>query len=196
MPTICNHNAFSTPLQLAIRTAVKGTHLWNPVAEHRANMNNVHLNRGNRLEPKAKEKFEVVTGLKLLPLSSSAIFTNDNVFDGQLGGTPDGVTETMQLVEIKCPAKLNPSRAYASYNDQVQSYLHIFQMQVGYLFQYVSDDDWHLTTIEREEDWLERVTVHVEHYTALYDRLYPLYRGNPFSRPPKATENEEEVPVA
>jgi hypothetical protein len=180
MPTICNHNAFSTPLQLAIKTAVRGTRLWDPVKEARAVAANPHLARGHRLEEVAKKKFEEVSGLKLLPLSNAAIFTNDFVFEGQLGGTPDGITETHQLVEIKCPAKLSPARAYASYNDQVQSYLHLLQMQVGYLFQYVSETEWHMTTIEREDDWLERSTVFVEHYLALCEMAHQLYRGNHF----------------
>jgi hypothetical protein len=180
MPTICNHNYFETAQQNALKRAIRGTKFFDARREFEAATNNPHLARGHRLEAVAKRKFEEVMRCTLMPLSESAIFVNDEVFDGKLGGTPDGITTCKRLVEIKCPRKISSS-AKSNYNDQVQSYLHLLKLEEGILFQYVDDRTWHVTTIVRDAGWLQRVTPDVEFYLQWCELAHVMLRKSMFA---------------
>lgn len=180
MPAICGGNFFQTPEQAARSRVLKGTRFMDPVAHDRFWSLNTNVQRGVCLEPVAKRCFERTTGYTVAELSSSAIFTNNDILNGLLGGTPDGFIiheddyPHISLLEIKCPKKCTKG-ALRNYRHQLQSYLHLFGLEQGYLFQYVNEEDHMLLTVERDPLWLEEITPHVDHFIRLcesYDAIY------------------------
>lgn len=180
MPTICGNNFFETPDKCALMRSLKGTRFFDSVAHQKMMDSNVHISRGRSMEPIAKKCFERVTGMQFMDIPSVAIFTNPHVFGGLLGGTPDGfVNNGRQIVEIKCPKKCTKA-AQKNYADQVQSYMHLFDVNECFLFQYTSETDYMLQTIARDESWIETRTPHVEHFINCVDYYRQAYRESLF----------------
>jgi hypothetical protein len=135
----------------------------------------IHINRGVEFESVAKEKFEQVSGHRLIPLNPQTIFTRTNMFDGKLAATPDGITYCGQIFEAKCPAKLG-SEKVRQYNEQLQSMMHTLMIDQSILFQYhVPTKQYMSIRVKMDRSWdiinAERVRDHI----AQIDHMVPVF---------------------
>lgn len=142
----------------------------------------IAFEKGNPMKHKVIDDFKPIWQRKPLETSSvtatnttgnyaasTMIFSNSNVFEGQLGVTPDGITYCGLVVEYKCPNVLD-ARKLSYYNDQIQSALHILEMDKGVLFQYdVKTEKYLLQDVPIEKNWVNDCQCAVDEWIVQYN---------------------------
>jgi len=116
-----------------------------------------------------------------------------------LGGSPDGVTESGKLVEIKCPLKRQiKDEVPVYYMPQLQLLMHILNLKEAVFIQYKpvaitwpKPYEFSVVHVPREEDWLEK---HLPTFRSVWDRvLYHREHGIEPPPPPKKRTKKEKV---
>lgn len=123
-PIILGVSPWKKPLQLLIEK-LSGTE----------SEKKVHMQRGNDLEPEARELFESLTGHFVAP---RVLF---HPRDEWMGASVDGINDGGILVEIKCPGKKDHETALnhqvpSKYEAQLQHQLYVCGLDYMYYFSY------------------------------------------------------------
>lgn len=184
-------NPYEKPEDLILTKCGFGEFTGNAATEH-----------GNKYEDEARILYEelygeVVHEVGLLPHASI----------DYLSGSPDGVTESGRLVEIKCPLRRNigDGGVPGHYMPQLQLLMEILDLEVCDFIQYKPESitwpdpyEFTVVTVERERDWFQenlpimrnfwdRVLWHREHGCEM------LKKPKKTIKPRKKKEHEENV---
>lgn len=166
--TAIGENPYSSPKQLLIskRTPSTGVRFSSEATAH-----------GTAYEDEAIEKFCQKTGHKVHPVG---IFVHPE--HGWLGGSPDGLTETCELIEVKCPLKRKiEHKIPAYYYPQVQLCMEILDIDVCHFIQYrpiMQPGDTEILDIlqvPRSKEWFSR---NLPKMRSFWDDVLA-YRANP-----------------
>ena len=108
---------------------------------------NAATEHGNKYEDVAIEKYEKRTGEKVLAFglleSIKTSHRGEDVDTSFLAGSPDGITASLRLIEVKCPYRRRPNGIIpAHYVHQVQTLMHILQIPVCDFIEYVPGGTW------------------------------------------------------
>ncbi len=143
-------NKYQTPLDLILKKCGLGEpFLGNEATAH-----------GTKLEPRAIEMFEErynekVHELGLIPHKSYP----------WLGGSPDGLTDTNCLIEVKCPfrRKIIPGEVPLCYESQIQVCMEIMNVESCFFIQYSPDfltwpspEVFDVTIVPRDREWFNK----------------------------------------
>lgn len=136
------------------------------------NFSNFATERGKALEEPARQKYMLVTGKVVEP----KMVQHPNF--AYMRANYDGINaDNTHAVEIKCPGQVDHKLAAEGkipekYYPQLQKQMLVAHLpQVDY-FSYVSDDDYHLVTVARDEAYILKIykeehTFWVDHVEAL-----------------------------
>lgn len=117
---------------------------------------------GNLHEPIAIEKYEKKTGNKVLDFG---LLESINKGEDFLAGSPDGITSTGTLIEVKCPFRRVPNGSVPDhYMHQLQTLMHILDLQNCDFIEYCPGTVW--------QDEILSI-VHVPRDGAFWMRIYP-----------------------
>ena len=120
------------------------------------NANNFFTQHGNDTEDIACQKYEDVTGHRVIPFG---LLKSDNPPTSHIGGSPDGITSCGRLVEIKCPVtrKIIPGEVPKHYEAQLQTIMMVSGLTVADFVQYhTTDDVFDITEVPVDPYWYER----------------------------------------
>ena len=115
---------------------------------------------GTKMEPVAIEMFEEQSGEKVNELG--LIPHPDHPW---LGGSPDGLTDTNCLVEIKCPMrrKIIPGQVPLHYQAQIQLCMEIMDVESCFFVQYApieiswpNEAVFDVTVVPRDREWFAK----------------------------------------
>lgn len=106
---------------------------------------------GNRFESVAMHLYEERTGEKVLEMGLlESVLGSETDF---LAGSPDGVTASGRLIEIKCPFRRKPKGVVPSYYmHQIQTLMWILDLEVCDFIEYVPETTWDI-----EQFWIVSV---------------------------------------
>jgi putative phage-type endonuclease len=113
------------------------------------------MQRGNDLEPVARAKFELITGLDVRQIG----FAKHDEYN--LGCSPDGVIGEQCGLEIKCPmaathcAYLRAGKLPSAYVQQVQGCMYILDLESYYFMSYHPDMPELIIEVKRDNELLE-----------------------------------------
>ena len=123
---------------------------------------NIYTEWGNKYEKEASEVYSIVTGLPLVEEEIGFIVHED----GKYGATPDFITKSGIVVEIKCPYKRKiGSSVPIQYMAQVQFQLEVTGLNTAHFVQYYPPEDrgmdtgkgrLEITVVHRDKKWWER----------------------------------------
>jgi len=103
-------------------------------------LGNIATSHGTKYEPEAIRKYEQTSGEKVL---SFGLLQSMNTGEEFVAGSPDGITATGRLIEVKCPFKRKPTDIVpAHYVYQIQTLMHILRLPVCDFVQYVPETVW------------------------------------------------------
>lgn len=111
---------------------------------------------GNLYEDVAIELYEQRTGEKVLSFGLLESLNDNEHF---IAGSPDGITASGRLIEVKCPYRRRPNGHIPSYYvHQVQTLMNILNLDVCDFIEYVPESTWsyetfQVVTIYRDRDW-------------------------------------------
>lgn len=135
---------------------------------------------GNYYEDIAIQKFSEKTGHKVhdVGLFIHPVHT-------WLGGSPDGLTETCELIEVKCPLTREIKHEIPEYYyPQVQVCMEILDIDTCYFIQFKPESDnqkeiLDILQIDRSKEWFEKMLPKMKKFwdSVLY------YRNNPHKNP-------------
>ncbi len=118
---------------------------------HRKFYGNVDTERGVRLEPIIRDRYDAVTGSKT---HEFGVMVHPEY--KWLGGSPDGITEDGILIEIKCPKKIS-KKVPDYYMPQIQLLLEILNLELCDFVQYCElKDEFSIIRVERSREWFEK----------------------------------------
>lgn len=101
---------------------------------------NAATEHGNKFEPVAIEKYEEKHGQKVF---SFGLLESINPGEEFLAGSPDGITATGRLIEVKCPFMRVPNGTVPfHYMHQIQTLLRILGLEVCDFIEYVPESLW------------------------------------------------------
>lgn len=117
-----------------------------------------HTRYGTELEPEARDKYCELTGESVFELG---VVPHPKY--PWLGGSPDGITDSGKLLEIKCPPKrvITPT-VPKYYIPQVQMLMEIFDLETCDFVQYKPPDVFQINRIERDRAWFAEVLPKLE----------------------------------
>ena len=125
--------------------------------------NNKFMQHGTDNEAAAREKYEKITGEKVVEFGcishAQVDWRTDRPLYSELGGSPDGVTHTGRLIEIKCPyTREIEDEVPTLYVDQIQGLMWILDLQTCDFVQYKPEKMWRneqfvITSVKRDPDW-------------------------------------------
>ena len=109
-----------------------------------------HTSHGTRLEPEARDKYVEKTGESVFEIG-----LEPHPQIPWLGGSPDGITDSGKLLEIKCPATRQITGAVPKYYiPQVQLLMEIFNLEECDFVQYRPDPEiMTITRVTRDREW-------------------------------------------
>lgn len=130
MAAVCNANPYeSRSSALKKKTGVQKPFQGNAATEH-----------GNKYEMEAILKYEKVTGAKCLEFG---LLESLNEGEDYLAGSPDGITASGRLIEVKCPLRRKPTEKIPSYyRFQIQFLMHTLRLPECDFIQYVPGSFW------------------------------------------------------
>jgi putative phage-type endonuclease len=130
MATVCNANPYESRSSALLKKTGRGKPFTgNAATEH-----------GNKYELEAILKYEQQTNAKCLEFGLLESLNEGEEF---LAGSPDGITTTGRLIEVKCPFRRTPtSKVPDYYVYQVQFLMHILQLRDCDFIQYVPQGSW------------------------------------------------------
>lgn len=130
-----------------------------PLAAGKAGFNSGFMKHGTENEDIARQKYEEATGEKVVEFGclSHAEANTDSDY-GFLGGSPDGVTLSGRLIEIKCPASrpIVPGQVPKQYVDQIQGLLWTLDLEVCDFIEYkphVAPEQFTIMEVRRDPTW-------------------------------------------
>lgn len=95
---------------------------------------------GNKWEQHAIEMFERISGEKVVQFG---LMDSLNPAEGYLAGSPDGITASGKLIEVKCPVSRKPNGVVpAHYMHQIQCLMHILQLPMCCFIEFVPPGTW------------------------------------------------------
>lgn len=101
---------------------------------------NAATRHGNKYEMEAIIKYEEVTGQRCLEFGLLESMNEDEKF---LAGSPDGITASGRLIEVKCPMRRKPTHEVPSYYKyQIQFLMHTLRLLECDFIQYVPNGTW------------------------------------------------------
>lgn len=185
--TALGQNKYEKPEALIITKCGQGEFKGNQFTEH-----------GNKYEDEARILYEQQYGEKVHELGLLPHPTIDF-----LAGSPDGVTESGRLIEIKCPLKRKiEDDVPEHYMPQLQLLMEILDLEVCDFIQYKPLDltwpgpaEFSVVEVERERDWF---THNLPFMRAFWDRvLWHRVHGIEDIKPKKRTKKvKPEEPVS
>lgn len=97
---------------------------------------------GNKYESVAIRKYEEMTGEKVIELGLLKSLNGEK--ENYLAGSPDGITASGLLIEVKCPFRRKPipGEIPAYYQHQIQFLMHILCLDECDFIQYVPGSTW------------------------------------------------------
>lgn len=130
MASICNANKYETRASaLKKKVGVEKPFTGNDATAH-----------GQHYEMEAIIKYEKLTGNKCLEFG---LLESLNEGEDFLAGSPDGITDTGRLIEVKCPFRRKPtSEIPGHYKYQIQFLMHILRLKECDFIQYVPEGHW------------------------------------------------------
>jgi putative phage-type endonuclease len=140
---------------------------------HRKFTGNAATEHGNKYEPDARDLYCSKTGevVHEIGLEPHPVYS-------WLGGSPDGVTESGKLIEIKCPVSRKITSIVPSYYiPQVQILMEILDLEECDFIQYKPDGpEYIVTNIKRDREWFDSVKPRLETFwnRVLERRTQPL----------------------
>ena len=128
--TACGANQYETKSTLILRKTGNAP----------AFKGNAACDHGNKYEQEAIEKYEGVSGEKCLEFGLLKSLNENEDF---IAGSPDGITASGRLIEVKCPYKRIPTNVVPDvYRYQVQTLMHILRLPKCDFIQYVPETVW------------------------------------------------------
>ena len=113
------------------------TALKKKLAPDNAFSGNEATRHGNEYEPVAIEKYERT---RVERVFSFGLLTSLNPGEDFIAGSPDGITASGRLIEVKCPYLRTPNGTVPShYVHQIQTLLHILRLDVCDYIEYVPE---------------------------------------------------------
>lgn len=101
---------------------------------------NIATEHGNRYEQEAIEKYEGMSGERVIEFGLLESMNHGEHF---VAGSPDGITASARLIEVKCPFRRKPTSTVPDhYLYQVQTLMHILRLSVCDFIQYVPETFW------------------------------------------------------
>lgn len=175
MATICNANKYETRASaLKKKVGVEKPFTGNDATMH-----------GQKYEMEAIIKYEKLTGNKCLEFGLLESLNENEDF---LAGSPDGITDTGRLIEVKCPFRRKPtSEIPGHYKYQIQFLMHILRLKECDFIQYVPEGHWtketFIVTLEKYDPyfwyskfpilksfWQEVVAIRDQQEAGLFDK--------------------------
>lgn len=147
LATAIGDNPYETPDDLIVKKC--GFKHWN------GNSATAH---GTLLEPIARDLYDARHNQK-----SHEIGLVQHPVHKWLGGSPDGVTESGRLIEIKCPLTRKITPAVPKYYlPQIQLLLEVLDLEVCDFIQYrpaseKNAEEFVVTVVDRDRAWFERI---------------------------------------
>ena len=120
------------------------------------------MERGNELEPRARDYYELATGNTVV---ETGFCKHDKL---ECGVSPDGIVGDHGLIEIKCPspsvhvAYLRAGVLPTKYKQQVQGCLWITEREWWDFMSYHPEMPALLVRVERDEDYIKLLQAEVE----------------------------------
>jgi len=101
---------------------------------------NVYTEHGNKYEMEAIEKYKARTGEKTIEFGLLDSLRKGEEF---VGGSPDGITASGRLIEVKCPYRRKPNGVVPGhYMYQIQTLMHILEIPICDFIEYVPGTMW------------------------------------------------------
>lgn len=144
LATAIGDNPYEKPEDLLVKKC--GHSRWN---------GNAATAHGTLLEPVARDLYDTRHDQK-----SHEIGLVQHPVHPWLGGSPDGVTESGRLIEIKCPLTRKITPAVPKYYlPQIQLLLEVLDLDVCDFIQYRPGppEEFVVTTVERDREWFARI---------------------------------------
>ena len=139
---------------------------------------NAATEHGVKYEPVAIEKYEQITGERVISLG---LMDSLNANEEYLAGSPDGVTANGRLIEVKCPVSRKPNGTVpAHYMHQLQCLMHIMQLSVCDFIEYVPEGTWtdevfSIVEVKRDDDFWARISPQLRRF---WDEVEDVRLGN------------------
>jgi len=135
-----------------------------------------HMDYGTRLEAEARDKYcertgETVFEIGLVPHPELP----------WLGGSPDGITDSGKLIEIKCPPKRAITPTVPKYYiPQVQILMEILELEECDFVQYKPNETLQITRVTRDRKWFADAVPKLQEFwnSVLERRTRPLCEIN------------------
>jgi len=144
LATAIGDNPYETPDDLVVKKC--GHNKWN---------GNAATAHGTLLEPVARDLYDDRHNQK-----SHEIGLVQHPVHKWLGGSPDGVTESGRLIEIKCPLSRKITPAVPKYYlPQIQLLLEVLNLEACDFIQYRPGppEEFVVTEVLRDREWFERI---------------------------------------
>jgi putative phage-type endonuclease len=155
MATVCNANPYES----------RSSALLKKTGRARSFTGNAATAHGNKYEMEAILKYEQQTNAKCLEFG---LLESLNPDEGFLAGSPDGITTTGRLIEVKCPFRRTPTAKVPDYYIyQVQFLMHILQLKDCDFIQYVPRGNWTTETF---------IVTRVQYDAAFWFSKFPVLR--------------------
>lgn len=117
---------------------------------------NAATRHGNLLEPIAIGIYEQMTNEKVIDFG---LLNSLNENEDYIAGSPDGITASGRLLEVKCPYKRKPTGVVPKhYVHQIQTLMHILRLPICDFVEFVpgecaGEDIFMITTVQRDDDF-------------------------------------------
>lgn len=120
---------------------------------------------GNFYEDIAIRKFEETTGEKVLEFGLLESLREGEEY---LAGSPDGITASGKLIEVKCPYRRIPNGSVPGhYVHQIQSLMHMLNIEECFFIEYVPEGTWTSEIFS---------VVHVKRCEIFWNRIEPMLK--------------------
>lgn len=128
--TACNGNPYET----------RATLIKRKTGREKAFVGNVATAHGNLYEQTAIEKYEKMSGEKVIEFG---LLESLNPGEEFIAGSPDGITASGRAIEVKCPFRRKPTdKVPDHYMYQLQTIMHILRLPVCDFVQFVPGSFW------------------------------------------------------
>lgn len=153
--SICGDNPYETRVAaLKKKVGCEPPFKGNKATEH-----------GNYYEDIAIEKFEQRTGEKVIEFGLLESLNEDEKY---LAGSPDGITASGKLIEVKCPYRRKPNGSVPGhYVHQIQSLMHMLHLDECFFIEYVPEGTWTTEIFS---------VVHVKRCDIFWARIEPMLK--------------------
>lgn len=111
---------------------------------------------GNMLEPFAIQIYEQMTNEKVIDFG---LLNSLNEGEDYIAGSPDGITASGRLIEVKCPYRRKPTGVVPKhYVHQIQTLMHILRLPICDFVEFVpgatvEEDIFMITTVQRDDNF-------------------------------------------